>query len=194
MISQVEGGVIVMALAHFSNLLSASSRRVVALARLQMERILPYTELTAFLLAVNFVGRISPEVFLHPAVEAEASNIDSFVKAIGKGGDDPSSALCYAGITRHPAARLVSWQALPLLSTIGYRVACPTDVRWSAITVNEELIPEPGAIDSLVVTVLTEYVASCYSLLDRTQKEEVAASSYLDAVTKGLREDAGDEP
>lgn len=87
----------------------------------RMEPILPYTELTAFLLSVNFVGRVSPEVFLHPAVESEAANIDNFVKAIGKGGDDPASELCFTGITRHPAARLVSWQALPLLSTIGHR-------------------------------------------------------------------------
>ena len=50
------------------------------------------------LLSVNFVGRVAPEVYLHPAVESEASNLDMFVKAIGTGGDDPASQLCYTGI------------------------------------------------------------------------------------------------
>lgn len=69
---------------------TTTQQRIRALARLQLERILPYTELTALLLAVNFVARVAPEVLLHPAVEAAFD------------GSDPVSDLCYAGITRHP--------------------------------------------------------------------------------------------
>lgn len=49
---------------------------------------------------------------------------------------------------------------------------CPCSVP-SAITVNDDLAPEPGTIDALVVTGLTDYVATSYSLLEKNEKEEI---------------------
>lgn len=66
-----------------------------------------------------------------------------------------------------------TWQSLPLLSTVGYRVTCLASMHaGQKITVNDDLAPEPGIIDAPVVIVLTDYVATCYSLLEKNEKEK----------------------
>lgn len=57
---------------------------------------------------------------------------------------------------------------------MGYRVTCLASMHaGQKITVNDDLAPEPGTIDALVVTVLTDYVATCYSLLEKNEKEKI---------------------
>lgn len=43
------------------------------------------------------------------------------------------------------------------------------------------------------MSVLTRKVSSCYPLLERKEQEEIAASSHLDSVTRGLCEEAAEE-
>ena len=54
-VTQVEGGILEVYLSHMTGHLDNHSSRLQALARLQLERILQYTELTAYVVAVNFV-------------------------------------------------------------------------------------------------------------------------------------------
>ena len=65
--------------------------------------------------------------------------------------------------TPHPAARLVSWQNLPILATVGLAVARRLFQGGGAVTISQDFVPKPGSMNYDIAQEMQRYVEAQYS-------------------------------
>ena len=170
---------------------SNSDPRVASLARLYLDRLLPYSDATCLQVLQEHVVALVPELLFPPVLRKEALGLAAFYAHMGAPDADQGSRVPLASYLHSEAAYLVSWQSMPVLGGAGLSVAKMLSKRFDDITINPEFSPEEGTLSHRAM-IDVSYV--CRSVLstgrDDNDDHEAEPASAAD-VARSLLEGMG---
>ena len=115
-ISSVKGGVRELFLAAIISMQSSNDARVASLARLYLDRLLPYSDAACLQVLQDHVVALVPELLYLPVLRKEALGLSAFYGHIETPDADRNSRVPLASYLHSEAAYLVSWLSMPINS------------------------------------------------------------------------------
>lgn len=162
-ISSVKGGVRELFLAAIISMQSSNDARVASLARLYLDRLLPYSDATSLQVLQDHVVALVPELLYLPVLRKEALGLSAFYGHMGTPDADRNSRVPLASYLHSEAAYLVSCSPCPLiLGGAGLTVAKMLSKRFDDVTINAEYSPEVGTLSHRA---MVDVSAVCRSVL-----------------------------